>query len=234
MPTAYSIVNSAARLLNVISGNTLPNSEAQDALTALNEMLGLWSLQKLLIYHYQEVVGTLQSGHNPHTIGAAGDIVVAERPVRIENAFTRSAGTDYPMTAIGGDSYAIIREKSSESLYPSFFFYDTAYSTGSLYVYPLAVADLEVHLMARVRLTEFATLATDLDLPPGYDAALKYQLAVDIAPFYGVPESVVSPIRAKAAEMRRWIKSSNMQPSDVATDLHRFGRPPLFDINRGW
>jgi hypothetical protein len=232
MATGLSIIQAATRFLNVYGeGETLPNSDAQEALAVLNDILQLWNLQRLMLYSLQDVSGILQAGHNPHTIGVAGDIVVTARPVRIESVYVRSGDTDYTLSELSSAEYQTLSRKSSEAFYPSHFMYDKAYPVGLFYVYPVASEELTLCMKVWSQFIVFASLATDAVLPPGYEGALKYQLAVDLAPKYNIatPAALVD----KAAEFRRWIKAANAAPVGVVTELSAYGNG-VFDIERGW
>ncbi len=66
---------------------------------------------------------------------------------------------------------------------------------------------LEFHINVRTQLTEYADINKDINYPPGYARALRYNLAVEIAPEYKVN---ISPLILKqAASSKEYIKDTN-------------------------
>jgi hypothetical protein len=82
----------------------------------------------------------------------------------------------------------------------------------TLTVYPKPTQDLVWHMISVEELNQPATLATALYYPPGYLRAFTYNLAMEIAPEFGVePSPQVSRI---AMTSKRDLKRIN-NPDDV-------------------
>ena len=82
----------------------------------------------------------------------------------------------------------------------------------TLSIYPRPTRDLEWHFVSVQELAEPASLSTDLFFPPGYMRAFAYNLAMEIAPEFGVePSPQVSRI---AMTSKRNLKRIN-NPDDV-------------------
>ena len=94
MATAGNIVDSAFKKCGV----RLPTSgERTSALTTLNDLLALWSAERLLVYFVVEEPFTLVVGTNVYTIGSAGTFNTG-RPAKITAAYLRdSDNIDYPL-----------------------------------------------------------------------------------------------------------------------------------------
>jgi hypothetical protein len=58
-----------------------------------------------------------------------------------------------------------------------------------MYIYPVPTRALEWHFISVEELSRPATLATSLTFPPGYLRAFRYNLAVELAPEFGVEPS---------------------------------------------
>ena len=63
------------------------------------------------------------------------------------------------------------------------------YPNIEMYIYPVPTRLLEWHFISVEELTQPATLSTVLSFPPGYLRAFVYNLAMEIAPEFGVEPS---------------------------------------------
>jgi hypothetical protein len=81
-----------------------------------------------------------------------------------------------------------------------------------MYIYPKPTQLLEWHFISVQELTEPATLATELFFPPGYMRAFAYNLAMEIAPEFGVEPS--PQVKRVAMTSKRNLKRIN-NPYDV-------------------
>jgi hypothetical protein len=81
-----------------------------------------------------------------------------------------------------------------------------------MYVYPRPTQVLEWHFISVQELTQPATLATELFFPPGYMRAFAYNLAMEIAPEFGVEPS--PQVQRIAMTSKRNLKRIN-NPYDV-------------------
>lgn len=208
MATAQSYINRALRLVNVLeSGETPDGDMSSEALTVLNDMLNLWSIDKLLIYQRQERTHTLVASTNSYTIGSGGTIDTT-RPVRIESAFVRDSDNyDRPLEIVNKDDYDRIRLKSSEATFPDRLFYDPGFALGTIYLYPTPSAANTLHYVSWLPFTTFTNLSTDIDLPPGYSQLIVYSLAVLLATEYNTP--LRPDIAETARETREKIEELN-------------------------
>lgn len=205
MTTANQLIERAYALLGYKDpGEALSASDADYALNALNDMIDSWTTQRLFIASVSEVV-TSVSGQTV-TIGPSMTINVA-RPVKLEQgAFVRVSGVDYHIEWIEREQYNSISLKAVSSTIPEFGYYDAAMPTGLIYLWPYSTTPIALHLQLQVQLTEFADLATDYTLAPGYRKAISYSLAEELAP--GVREISAMLIK-QAALARQAIKRTN-------------------------
>jgi hypothetical protein len=231
MATARVLIKRTLQLIGVIGqGESLPASDANDTLTALNDMLGSWSAQGNAVYEEAKDIFTL-TGAASYTIGV-GATINTPRPVRIVAAFTRSGGHDYPLTLKDQKFYASICDKDTSG-YPEYLYYDGGYPNGTLYLSPKPQAGLELHLYSQKPLISIASLDTEITLPPGYDRAIRYNLACERAPEYGIEPS--RQIKTTAYKSKKIIDNANRLNDE---DLLRVDTALLhndsFDIYRGY
>lgn len=127
------------------------------------------------------------------TAAAAVDNVVysyttkAQRPLFIEDAFIRDvSGSDVPVDIVGQVDYYRLANKTSSGR-PNQIYYDPKLTNGMLYVWPRPtdVSDT-LHFKARYQIQDFVNIADNADFPVEWLKALKFNLAINMAPEYGV------------------------------------------------
>jgi hypothetical protein len=212
--TALSMITRSARLAGFIGkGETLDSDEAADGLTALNVMLDSWQLERLFVYQIVQGSYTWASGSSK-TIGSGGDFDT-KRPDRIDSAFIVDSNSQWDPLEILKDraQYDAIVTKTTQSSLSQYLFMDTAYPLGVLYLYPVPSVSLTLKLNTWQTLQSFSGLTTVLALPPGYQRAIEYNLALEYGPEYGV--TIHSQVQAIAMQSKANIKNIN-RPSMIA------------------
>lgn len=225
MATVATRITRALRLLNEIeSGEEPTDDELADGLIALNAMLDSWRNDRLMCYVKQDETLTLSAGDSSYTIGPAGDLVTT-RPVEILAAYIVDGTISYDVTARNEAWWAAIPDKTTQSNWPTDFLYRPSMPTATLLVYPVPDATRTMKLVTRVVAGPFAATTTDVTLPPGWDAAIDFNLAIELAPEY---QAVPSPaVIKRAQETLAGIKRANIQaqPRAVGSELfHLFNR----------
>lgn len=231
MATAGSIITRALRLLGALGeGQTPSATQYTDGLEVLNAMVDSWRNERLMVYQLQKESVSWVSGASK-TIGAGGDWNTT-RPVRIEAAFVRDAmGNDYPMQVLRDRTeYDAIILKTTTSNLPSWLFYDPAYPLGTIYLYPVPSASVTIYIDTWAVLSGFSSTSDSISLPPGYERALAYNLAVDWAPEFGEAQPNVIQL---AASSKRGVKSINNPQLIAQTELGYVNRSGKFNINTG-
>lgn len=175
-------------------------------------MLGQWQGERLSVYHLVDTP-IQATGALSYTIGIGGNFNVA-RPIKIESAFARlnqGAGlsTDFPCRVIQSrEDYNRIAVKQLGSL-PNAVYYDAAYPLGAVYFYPVPNSSYELHVTTMETLPQFAVPAVAVNLPPEYMAAIRYNLAVYLAPSYQIDP--MNALVALAKNAKRVVKRMNHQ-----------------------
>jgi len=172
--TAKTLIKSAIR---VVSGGRDPTAEEQaDGFEALKMMLRSWSAQNINLYY--SVTDTLAAdGSESYTIGSGGDINTV-RPAAIRGARTADNLVEvidearYRRLALGGSVGSIAH-----------IWYNPDYPLGLLYPWPQSSGT--VYLDSLRELSDPALITSDVEFPPEYDEAIKFNLAIRLAPEYG-------------------------------------------------
>jgi len=213
--TAGDQINRALRLLGVLAeGETPSASVSQDALMALNQMIDSWNTERLSVFCTQDQVFTWPAGEFIRTLGPTGNFV-GLRPVLLDDAtYFRDPGTNvsFGIKFINQQQYDGIAVKTVTSTYPQVIFVNMGFPDVTMTIYPRPTRDLEWHFISVQKLAEPATLVTNILFPPGYLRAFTYNLAMEIAPEFGVDPS--PQVQRIAMTSKRNLKRIN-NPDDV-------------------
>ena len=242
MATAGDQINGALRLLGILAeGETPSASMAQDALSAFDQMVDSWNTERLAVFCTQDQTYFWPAGARIQTLGPTGDFVyligtqsevpiitqdddyiavedgnnVAQRPILLDDSsFFRDPTTNvaYGIKFINQLQYNNIAVKTVTSTYPQVMFVNNTFPDISMSVYPVPSRTLEFHFISVQRLLDPATLETEILMPPGYLRAFRYNLALELAPEFGVEPA--ADVRRVAMYSKRNLKRIN-NPRDV-------------------
>jgi hypothetical protein len=213
--TAGDQINRALRLLGVLAeGETTSASVSQDSLMAMSQMIDSWNTERLSVFCTQDQVFTWPAGEYIRTLGPTGNFI-GLRPVLLDEAtYFRDPGTNvsFGIKFINQQQYNGIAVKTVTSTYPQVIFVNMGFPDVTMSIYPRPTRDLEWHFISVQELSNPATLATELFFPPGYLRAFTYNLAMEIAPEFGVEPS--PQVQRIAMTSKRNLKRIN-NPDDV-------------------
>jgi len=232
--TAADQINGALRLIGVLAEAEAPSAAmAQDALTALNQMIDSWNTERLAVFSTIDQVFNWPASTRIRTLGPTGDFV-GVRPIQIDDAtYFRDASTNvsYGIKMINQEQYDNIAVKTVTSTYPQILWYNATYPDIEIYLYPVPSRVLEFHFISVEELTQPATLDTVLAFPPGYLRAFRYNLACELAPEYGVEPS--PQVRRIAMYSKRDLKRINNPDDVMAMPAALMVNRPRFNIYTG-
>ena len=206
------IVNAACRQL----GFTPNAAEAADAMEALNLMLQEWSASPIGLHKVTRESVTLANATASYTIGTGG-VLNTVRPSRIEEAFIRDSSMDYPVKVYFSYSeYASIAFKSTPGM-PCRIYFERSFPLGTVLLYPTPDAAYSLWLYSFKPLATYTSLSDALALPPEYESAIKFNLAVDLSEEFGRKLSNVTAKRAD--DTMKALQRLNAQPvTQINTD----------------
>jgi hypothetical protein len=241
MTTTRELLGGAHRLLGLVnSGNVLPEAVYQDNLIALNQMIDSWNTERLAVFCTEDQVYLWPANERVRTLGPTGDFTfllgtqandpmstqnnneiavegspVSSRPILLEDStYFRDPSTNvaYGLRFINQLQYNNIAVKTVTSTYPQVMFVNMTFPNITLSVYPVPTREMEFHFVSVQPLTEPASLDTELQFPPGYLRAFRYNLALELAPEFNVEPS--AEVRRVAMYSKRNLKRIN-NPDDV-------------------
>jgi hypothetical protein len=202
------LIKSSMRLIGAIaSGETPTADEANDGLLVLNDMLENWSTETLSVWETRNVSFNTVAGQAEYTIGPAGNFN-GVRPIDIDAAYCTFNGVDFPIQLINQEQYNQINLKTMRQPIIERMLYTNEFPLGVITVWPVPSQAMPLVLTARDNILAPVTLATTLTGPPGYAKALRFCLAVEMAPEFGLEASAT--VMQVAADSKGDYKRTNM------------------------
>lgn len=188
-------------------------------------MVDAWSLESLLIPVVSVVTKQLLPGFSQYTIGVYPGVTIPDnhietaRPEKIIAAFIRDAyDTDYPQEVIDVKTFSRINRKSNSSR-PSRFYNRKGWPLNTILFESLPYTDETLHLEVIQPLSVYLSTAclTDVvNLPPGYEQVLIYNLAIMLADEWG--KDVSNIVAVTATEGKKRIKRANFRKLVLGMD----------------
>ena len=243
-PTAQEMIESAMTLIGALDqGRSAAPRELSAGIVALNEMIESWNLRRILLYETSREHFTLTPSLNPHTIGlsvngsGAGDLAIA-RPPSIQSASIKQGGsnTEFPIRILSKEEYQRIPTKGTTGSRPRRLWYEREWPLGKIFLYPIPGSASILYLNIWKQLDSGMELADKFSVPPGYLRALRYNLALELAPELRSKRANIDRVDRIARESRSAIEDiNNDEPSYVRADpsLPGLGSGSNYDIQSG-
>lgn len=200
--TVREIILSALRKINVIQpGETPTDEDLQISLESLNGLIDSWSNERLMLYFVNPYEFVAEPGKQTYTLGPGGDWNT-ERPMTIFEAYTNYQAqidtsvvppviTNTQTTAAlkiaqaNDAQWASIPVKQLTAMFPTILYDDGNYPLRTIYLYPIPNEYQAIVLWLWRPLSIWDSLDDPIEYPPGYEKAIIYNLAVDLAPEFG-------------------------------------------------
>lgn len=181
------LLRSSLKALGVVDSFSEPEAvQYEDALEALNSMLKSWASRGLVTYHVVTEQLSLVAGTSSYTIGTPGAFNTV-RPNKVVGGYLRdSSNADSTLEIIARDDYNGIIVKNVSGR-PCELYYRPSYPLGIIYFDAEPDQAYTLFLDSLKPLTALSVLDEDINLPTEYEEAIKWNLAVRLAPDYGVP-----------------------------------------------
>jgi len=180
-----------------------------NGMEALNALLNEWSTHRWGVYKVTEEALTLTASDGEYSIGSGADLNTA-RPIRVlPGSFIRISSTDYPLEIVSRERFNRLAYKTLEGI-PWALYYEPTYANGTLKLYPEPAGAYSLYLNSIKSLSAYTALTNSLGLPPEYETALKWNVAVEWAPELSIIPSQI--VMGRAAESLRNLKRLHSQP----------------------
>lgn len=230
---ARELVASAMRKLGVLGQGAAPTaSELQDGLSAFNSMVDSWSAGGLAIPGQTREEFSLTPGQGSYLMGPGEDFDTS-RPVEIEFAgllIENGEPIELPVGILNDREWAEKRMKALQSDYPRWIHVSRGAPNWTIQVWPVPSAAHKLVLYSEKPLSR-VTADTEITALEGYERALIYNLAIELAPeFEREPSATVV---ANASEAKRAIMVKNSPEITLTCDSAVLSRGHTYDIKAG-
>jgi|SRR5215831_170989 len=190
MSTVQQLIESSFRLIGaIVAGESLETNELNDAFVSLNQMIQSWNTEGAsLVGRKRLLVPVYQTNAYALTL----------QPVRIESASVSISGIDCPLQIVDSAGWESVPEKQQLSVYIQKLYCDYRYPLSTVFIWPTPRMSGTLEMWIYDMLAGFYTVSDVIDLPPGYEMALRYNFAVALLPEY--PRSQADPSLAAQAQ----------------------------------
>jgi len=232
--TARQMIEYALQEIGALaSGETPTNADAAASLVRLNSLLDSWQVERLAIHTLVRSTFALTASQASYTIGPTGaNWTYAIRPQFIQRAgMMDSDSIESLIEVLTEDRWAALTDKTLTSTEASALYYNPSFPLGTVYLWPVPTdATVTAVLYLPTPLSAGLTLASELTMPPSYEEAIRYNLAVRLAPMFGRP--VDQTLNTLAVETKALMKRANARPQEMTVDPAIIGGG-AFDIFTG-
>jgi hypothetical protein len=210
--TGGDLLASAARLIGVLaSGETLSGNEIADGLLIAQQMMDSWQAERLNIFSITISEFPLTPGQQVYTLGTGGNFNVP-RPAKIErmsivSLLNPAQPLELPLEMLTEAGWQAIPVKLISSSLPTVVYDDGAFPLRNLNFWCIPTIAVNTRIYLWNALNTFPDTTTDVTFPPGYLKAIRYNLAVDLAPEFGRP--LPPEVAAQAILSKAVIKNMN-------------------------
>jgi hypothetical protein len=223
--TARTIITDALMTIGVTAaGETLSAEDGSLGLRILNDLVDSYVIQDLTLLTVDRETHLITANQATYTIGPVGGDITLPRPTEIDNAgvilnFGTSIENEIPLVALTDDAYAAIRVKNLTNAIPTQIYYNPtiAGGLGTILLYPTPTdAGNYLAIYVNNQTPQFTNLSTSVILAPGYSRMFKWNLALELCPYYGRP--VDQLVMQNAVGSLKDVKRTNVKVSDLSLD----------------
>jgi hypothetical protein len=225
--TVGDILYKSYRYAGILHGpmRGLSGSEQQEGVMLLNSMLDAYKTERAWIYVVNRFVFPINAGQQQYKIGldTSGGIPdwQVERPSVVDRAGFIYSNLNPPVEVefiiLNEQQWAALSPKELTSTIPYMCYYYPTVANGTMELWPIPTVSWQIALYLWVTLSQVSGPDDVLTMPPAYDDALSYGLAVRLAALYPklLNPLALGEIKQQAAAAKQRIRTINF-PSLVA------------------
>lgn len=229
--TVRELIKGSLRLIGAISSGETPSAaEEADALSSLNDLLESWSAEGFLVHQIVREVFPLTVNQASYTMGVGGNFNTS-RPLLLSDASILDGSSEIPLKLISVQEFQDISIKTTTSNIAQKIYALGSYPLETLTLWPVPSTANSLVTYSLKPLTAFTAVSNEVSFPPGYQRALRYNLALDMSPEYGKDPSAM--IAMVAAETKADLKRKNIPAPIMSSDVSGLFEGNTFNINTG-
>lgn len=219
--TGQELVASSMRLIGALASGEVPSAaEFNDMLGIANAMLDSWAAQRYFVFTVNRDEYPLTPGKQDYTYGPGGDFN-AVRPAKINQISIISLQNpnqplELPIDYLTDAQWQAIPVKNVQSALPNQVWDNGNYPLRVLRFWPIPTITVSTAIYPWVALNTFPSASQNVTFPPGYQEAIKYNLAVRAAPEFGMETS--QTVATFALMSMAVVKSINVPIIDLHCD----------------
>jgi len=216
--TVKAVLSRSLKLSRIVGlGRAASGPQMIDALDWLNSMLDDWSNQPNAIYYTTREELTLVQGDGDYSIGSSANLNTT-RPIKVYDSTVTVTDTEYPIKVITRQEYDRIPLKTTQGI-PHTMYYNPEMPNGMLYFYFVPETTYTLNLNTLKPFSAYA-LSDNMVLPPGYEAAIQFNLALMLG--QNVGKAVTPYIASMAASSKSQLEEINFASRIPEVNLDPF------------
>lgn len=203
------------------TGETPSYDDISHVMQNMNLLLQMWSEEGLRLWMQRTQDVTLTASKRTYSLGPSGADITMPRPLQIENCLRKdSDNIEVPLKIWSRNEYMSLPNKEEEGT-PINVYYDPQRTSGVLYVYLVpdtaAAAEYTLTLDYRKPIDDLTGFTNDIEIPPAWFMALKWNTAKQCRVHFDVPLEVGHIIAAEAREAYAMLDASDTEDGTSLT-----------------
>lgn len=220
MATVQQEIQAALRMNRLLGpGQTEPGSHLTTAIEILNVMLSSWGSEGINVPAEQSNTFNVTANNGQYTVGSGGDFNMA-RPASISKANLLRDNVETELYKLSDREYQEWPTKNYTG-WPFAWYYRNQAPLGTFIVIHVPDQTFQVVLYTPVRFASYSAGSTTVELPDGYDEAIRFNLGLRLYAEYRseMPPDVLEYVRSEARRTKGVIQRLNYRKPTVRNDF---------------
>lgn len=220
------LLSASLREIEVLGAiETIQPEDLSMGSTILLQMLDAWNADRLYMFAIQRMLFVPATLKQTYTLGPGGDFGGAQgvRPAKITrygvvNLSNPIQPIELPLDSLTEAQWQSVPVKNIASALPQRVWDDQQYPLRNLNYWPVPNVQVNFTVYQWAPLTTWPDYVTDVEFPPGYFEAIRYSLAIRLAPAFGAAAKVTPLLVSLATTAIDRIKRMNAPLIDLKCD----------------
>ena len=219
----FQLIAGALRLCGGCGPQDVPTlGQIENGLLTLNAMMQAWQASGMHVWTQETAAFVPGLSTAQYTIGT-GQTINVVRPLKLSGARLVITSTQeaIPLIPMSRWDYANLSGKTAPPGPPSQIFYDPQFPVGIVTLFPApdaaTVAGATVNMTMQRPITTLANLSGSIDFPDEWQSALRFNLAVELAPEYKCPPEQYSLLKKIADEKLAVVSKWDVEQQGTST-----------------